>query len=77
MFCQFTWWEQYGLFNDYLTRMGYVLSGGDHVAKVVILYPMNSIWANYTSQMSFSSHQSAICLKYAFSYCAVRVLQKS
>lgn len=50
MFCQFTWWEQYGLFNDYMTRMGYVLSGGDHVAKVAILYPMNSIWANYTPQ---------------------------
>lgn len=50
MFCQFTWWEQYGQFNDYLTRMGYVLSGGDHVAKVAILYPMNSIWANYTPQ---------------------------
>lgn len=50
MFCQFTWWEQYGMFNDYLTRMGYVLSGGDHVAKVAILYPMNSIWANYTPQ---------------------------
>lgn len=50
MFCQFTWWEQYGLFNDYMTRLGYALSGGDHVAKVAILYPMNSIWANYTPQ---------------------------
>lgn len=50
MFCQFTWWDQYGLFNDYMTRMGYTLSGGDHVAKVAIIYPMNSIWANYTPQ---------------------------
>ncbi len=48
MFYQFTWWEQYGLFNDYMTRMGYMLSGGDHVAKVAMLYPMNSHWANYT-----------------------------
>lgn len=47
MFYQFTWWEQYGQFNDYMTRMGYMLSGGDHVAKVAILYPLNSIWANY------------------------------
>lgn len=50
MFCQFTWWEQYGQFNDYMTRMGYTLSGGDHVAKLAILYPMNSIWANYVPQ---------------------------
>lgn len=48
MFYQFTWWEQYGQFNDYVTRMGYTLSGGDHVAKVAMLYPLNSIWANYT-----------------------------
>lgn len=47
MFYQFTWWEQYGQFNEYMTRMGYMLSGGDHVAKVAILYPLNSIWANY------------------------------
>ncbi len=50
MFYQFTWWEQYGLFNDYMTRMGYMLSGGDHVAKVAILYPLNSVWANYVPQ---------------------------
>lgn len=50
MFCQFTWWEQYGQFNEYMTRMGYTLSGGDHVAKLAILYPMNSIWANYVPQ---------------------------
>lgn len=50
MFYQFTWWEQYGQFNDYMTRMGYMLSGGDHVAKVAILYPLNSVWANYVPQ---------------------------
>lgn len=50
MFCQFTWWEQYGDFNTYMTRMGYTLSGGDHVAKIAILYPMNSIWANYVPE---------------------------
>ena len=50
MFYQFTWWEQYGQFNDYMTRMGYMLSGGDHVAKVAILYPLNSLWANYVPE---------------------------
>ncbi len=49
-FYHHTWWKQYKLFNDYMTRMGYMLSGGRHVAKVAILYPMNSIWATYTPQ---------------------------
>lgn len=49
-FYHHTWWEQYKLFNDYMTRLGYLLSGGNHVAKVAILYPMNSIWATYTPQ---------------------------
>ena len=50
MFYQFTWWEQYGQFNDYMTRMGYALSGGDHVAKIAMLYPLNSVWANYVPE---------------------------
>jgi hypothetical protein len=49
-FYQHTWWKDYRLFNDYVTRMGYVLSGGKHVAKIAVLYPMNSIWTNYTPQ---------------------------
>ncbi|MGF7141821.1 hypothetical protein HNQ56_000231 [Anaerotaenia torta] len=49
-FYHHTWWKQYKLFNDYMTRLGYTLSGGRHVARVAILYPMNSIWATYTPQ---------------------------
>ena len=44
------WWKQYGLFNDYLTRNGYMLSGGRHVAKVAMLFPMTSMWATYVPQ---------------------------
>jgi len=49
-FYHHTWWKQYKLFNNYMTRLGYTLSGGRHVAKVAILYPMSSIWATYTPQ---------------------------
>lgn len=72
MFCQFTWWEQYGQFNEYLTRMGYVLSGGDHVAKVAILYPMNSIWANYTPQVKDKIGET---IEKEFNYMADRLLR--
>ena len=50
MFYHHTWWPQYKLFNDYLSRMGYLLSGGYHVAKVALVYPINTIWAQYTPQ---------------------------
>lgn len=50
MFYHHTWWPQYKLFNDYVSRMGYLLSGGHHVAKVAIVYPVNSIWAQYQPQ---------------------------
>ena len=72
MFGQFTWWEQYGLFNDYMTRMGYVLSGGDHVAKVAILYPMNSIWANYTPQ---AKNKIGDTIENEFNYMTDRLLR--
>lgn len=52
MFYHHTWWEQYKLFNDYLSRAGYLLTGGHHVAKIAILYPINSTWAHYQPQKS-------------------------
>lgn len=50
MFYHHTWWPQYKQFNDYVSRMGYLLSGGHHVAKLALFYPMNTIWAQYTPQ---------------------------
>ena len=50
-FYHHTWWPQYGLFNQYLSRAAYLLTGGHHVAKVAILYPIHSIWANYRPQV--------------------------
>lgn len=72
MFCQFTWWEQYGLFNDYMTRMGYTLSGGDHVAKLAVLYPMNSIWSNYVPQ---KRDKIGTTIENDFSYMTDRLLR--
>lgn len=50
-FYHHTWWEQYGSFNSYMSRLGYTLSGGKHICKAAILYPINSIWATYTPQV--------------------------
>jgi hypothetical protein len=50
-FYHHTWWEYYGLFNDYLSRIGYTMTGGRHVAKIAVMYPIHSIWANLRPQL--------------------------
>ncbi len=49
-FYHHTWWEHYPHFTDYMARLSHVLSGGRHVAKVAVLYPIASIWTNFTPQ---------------------------
>ncbi|MGE5529973.1 MAG: glycosyl hydrolase [Patescibacteria group bacterium] len=51
-FYHHTWWSDYRLFQDYITRLSYILSGGRHVAEVAVLYPISAEWANYTPQCS-------------------------
>ncbi len=51
-FYHHTWWPQYGLFNEYLSRAGYILTGGRHVAKVAVLYPIHTMWANFRPQVT-------------------------
>jgi hypothetical protein len=49
-FYHHTWWKYYDRFVEYNARLSHVLTGGSHVAKVLMLYPINSIWTNYTPQ---------------------------
>jgi hypothetical protein len=49
-FYHHTWWPHYDRFTEYNARLSHLLSGGRHVAKVLMLYPINSIWTNYTPQ---------------------------
>jgi hypothetical protein len=49
-FYQHTWWKYYDLYTTYANRLSHILSGGRHVAKVLIVYPLNSMWTNYTPQ---------------------------
>ncbi|HJR80315.1 MAG TPA: glycosyl hydrolase [Anaerolineales bacterium] len=50
MFYQYPWWPYYGEFSNYISRLSQLLSGGRHVAKVAVLWPMNSMFATYTPQ---------------------------
>lgn len=49
-FYHHTWWKYYDKFTTYMSRLGHILSGGKHIAKLLVLYPINSIWANYVPQ---------------------------
>ncbi|MDQ4100433.1 MAG: hypothetical protein M3121_08035 [Chloroflexota bacterium] len=50
MFYQYPWWHFYGEFSSYVSRLSQTLSGGHHVAKVAVLWPINDIFATYTPQ---------------------------
>ena len=50
MFYQYPWWRHYGDFSEYISRLSYLLTGGRHVAKLAVLWPMTSMFANYTPQ---------------------------
>ncbi|MDR1663705.1 MAG: hypothetical protein LBR83_02120 [Clostridiales bacterium] len=56
-FYHHTWWRFYGLFNDYLKRLGYLMTGGRHVAKAAVLFPINSIWANFVPMGADPCHK--------------------
>lgn len=46
-FYHHTWWKYYDNFVKYMSRLGHMLSGGKHIAKILMLYPINNAWANY------------------------------
>jgi hypothetical protein len=50
MFYQYPWWHYYGAFSEYVSRLSQTLTGGRHVAKVAVLWPINDIFATYTPQ---------------------------
>jgi alpha-L-rhamnosidase len=49
-FYQYPWWRHYGVFNDYVSRLSRTLSGGRHLARVAVLWPINAMFATYTPQ---------------------------
>ncbi len=72
MFYHHTWWPEYKRFNDYLSRIGYLTTGGNHVAKVCMLYPIASIWAHYRPQ---SADAVSALIQDEFTYITDRLLR--
>jgi hypothetical protein len=49
-FYQYPWWRYYGEFSAYISRLSHLLSGGRHVAKLAVLWPINAMFATYAPQ---------------------------
>jgi hypothetical protein len=49
-FYQYPYWRHYQGFNDYISRLSRLLSGGRHVARAAVLWPINAMFATYRPQ---------------------------
>jgi len=47
-FVQEPWWRHYATFSNYISRLSYLNSLGTHVPCVLLLYPLRSLWTEYT-----------------------------
>jgi len=45
IFFQSPWWEQYRKVEDYFGRVNAVMSRGDAVRKLLVIHPIESVWA--------------------------------
>lgn len=50
MFYQYPWWSYYEQFSEYMSRTSEMLTGGRHVAKVALVWPINAMFAKYLPQ---------------------------
>jgi hypothetical protein len=50
MFYQYPWWQHYGEFSRYMSRLSETLTGGRHVAKVAVIWPINAMFAEFLPQ---------------------------
>jgi hypothetical protein len=49
-FYQYPWWQYYGEFSHYVSRLSHLLSGGRHIARAALIYPINAMFAAYVPQ---------------------------
>lgn len=44
LYYQEPWWHYYKIFNDYVARLSFILSQGQHISDVLVLHPIESAW---------------------------------
>ncbi len=48
-FYQNPMWDNYYYYSKYFTRISTIITGAVHIADIALLYPMESLWADYTT----------------------------
>lgn len=52
---QANWFEGFKEFNDYFTRLGYIISNTQELCDVAVISPMRDIWLDYVKAEEFES----------------------
>lgn len=47
MYIQQPWWNEYKTFNDSMSRIGMLLSGGDDGVEVLVIHPQTTAWVMF------------------------------
>lgn len=47
VYYQQPWWSQYGVVEDHFARLACALTMGKHVARALVIHPMESAWAEF------------------------------
>lgn len=73
MFYQFPWWRGFRHFSEYISRLSSMLTGGYHIAKVALLWPIQAMFASYTPQKHNPLADRTECDFYALSDLLLRL----
>ncbi len=49
------WWEQFGTFNEYFNRLGYIVANTRENYDVLIIHPLRSVYINYIRSLDRAS----------------------
>lgn len=47
LFTQSPWWDEYKLFNLYISRLGQLLANGKEIVDTLVIHPMKNGWITY------------------------------
>lgn len=52
---QNNWWEEFKEFNEYFTRLGYIIANTKDVADVLVIHPMRCVYLDYIRDEDLAS----------------------
>lgn len=52
---QNNWWDKFHIFNEYFTRLGYIIANTEERCDVLIIHPMRDIWLEYIRKDNLKS----------------------